>query len=380
MADLFTSLTFFALMLLTVAAWGMALYRLRYPTETQVAGATQQVLIGIVGVGSAAIFVVRWAWAPGHWQPVAAHVDGLALIAALLAGTIGYLQTRRRMLGLSAFAMPVLAVILGWGICAAAWTYRPFNLQTLDPVWRGVHLMGVYLGTACAAIAAVAGGTYLYVQYQLKHKQALSSFGRLAPLETLETLIVRTATLGFALLTLGLLAGLIVWTDSGEAPVAGWWFAPKIILAVGAWLAYALVMNVRYTSRFRGARAAWLAIGGLVLLLVVYGLVTAWPHQPNTTRAAIGETALTFIHDTSAQATRVLLPLPLGEGRREGGQCQSMTPDLTGHRARIAAPLTRTHSRRKRRCDSALAASESARHAPQSTLKNRPLPIPGTFV
>ena len=48
-----------------------------------------------------------------------------------------------------------------------------------------------------------------------------------------------------------------------------------MLLAFAAWLAYAAVMNARFASFFRGRRAAWLAIGGLVLLLAVYGIVTA---------------------------------------------------------------------------------------------------------
>jgi len=46
-------------------------------------------------------------------------------------------------------------------------------------------------------------------------------------------------------------------------------------LAASVWLIYAVVMNTRHTATFRGARAAWLSILGLVLLLATFGIVPA---------------------------------------------------------------------------------------------------------
>src|SRR5690606_12443076 len=126
-----------------------------------------------------------------------------------------FIQARPRLFGLSAFALPLLVLILAWAICASAWTYRPFDLQTLHPVWRAVHLGGVYLGTLSAAVAAIAGGMYLYVRSRLKRKAGLTSAVRLASLETLESLNIRAATLGFLLLTVGLASGAVILSDEG---------------------------------------------------------------------------------------------------------------------------------------------------------------------
>ncbi len=296
MSNLLTSLTFLLLTLLSLVAWAAALHRLRHPSDSGKPGTLQQWLVGTICMGSGALFFVRWLAVHSRWQPVAAHVDGLALMAMLFAGVILYVQNRRRLFGLSAFALPVLTFILAWGICAATWTADPFDLGTLHPVWKGMHLVGVYLGTLCAAVAAVAGGMFLFVQRRLKHKQGLATFGHLASLEALETMIVRTATLGFVLLTLGLIAGLVVLSETASTTI-NWWYGPKIALAVTAWLVYALVMNVRYTSRFRGTRAAWLAIGGLVLLLVTYGLITALPQKKQGEKT----TAPQLVHQNESQ-------------------------------------------------------------------------------
>ncbi|MFW6033087.1 MAG: cytochrome c biogenesis protein CcsA, partial [Phycisphaeraceae bacterium] len=227
-------------------------------------------------LGAAALFGYRVSQS-GQWQPLTAHLDGLLLISALFAGAVWYIHLRPRLAGLSAFALPVLGLLLAWGVCASQWTYRPFHLDTLHPVWNGAHLAGVYLGTLFASLAAMAGGMFLFVQRRLKQKLPLSGLGRLASLETLETLIIRSATLGFVLLTLGLVTGVVILSEGGEIAGGGWWAGAKIALATLAWLVFALVMNVRFASSFRGARAAWLAIGGLVLLLATYGVVTALP-------------------------------------------------------------------------------------------------------
>ncbi|MEX1017205.1 MAG: cytochrome c biogenesis protein CcsA [Phycisphaeraceae bacterium] len=303
MTDTLTTFLLAGLTLLTLAAWALALHRLRQPGEHAIASTAQQTLVIITGLAAAGLFLHRWLFVEGAWQPLTAHVDGLLLIATLFAGTVAFLQSRPRLLGLSVFGLPLLALILAWALCAATWTYRPFEIDTLHPVWRGLHLAGVYLGTLGSAVAAIAGGMYLYVQHRLKHKQAPAQFGRLASLEALENLIIRTATLGFALLTLGLVAGLVILIDEPDA-----WehaslarYLPKIVLATLAWLSFAVVMNVRYAASFRGRRAAWLAIAGLVLLLAVYGLVTS-----PAFRAPTAHRAGHFSDQPSARATSLM--------------------------------------------------------------------------
>ncbi|MCE9590885.1 MAG: cytochrome c biogenesis protein [Planctomycetes bacterium] len=283
------------LTLLSLAASGLALRRLFARSSGRIATRAEQLLITACSLGLLAVFLYRKIQMGPGWQPLEAHVDGLVLIGLLFGVVILFLQQRPRLGGLDAFGLPLLTVILAWSVCASAWTYRAFDLNTLHPVWMAVHLAGVYMGTLSSAVAAIAGGTFLYVQHRLRSKQNIADTGRLANLESLESLIIRTATIGFALLTLGLLAGLVIQTGGGAASRLGpgWWHSPKVLLAVLAWAVYAVVMNVRFGSAFRGARAAWLSIFGLVLLLATYGVVTALPNardDARPTRAPSSET------------------------------------------------------------------------------------------
>jgi len=297
MTENVTNLTLVILTLASAAASVLALARLRammmsqatstHPADAQPTTPRKlalNVLVGAVALGAVLLLVFRWSRAGHGWNPLVAHVDGLLLIASLLAAVGLYIQSRPRMGGLAAFGLPLLTLILAWAICASMWTYRPFQLDTLSPVWGAVHLAGVYLGTLGCAVAAVTGGLFLYVERQFKAKRNPRGLMRLASLESIEQLIQQSATLGFALLTLGLISGVVIIQNEAEILSAGWWYSPKIVLAFLAWGTYAVVMNARYATAFRGRRAAWLAIGGFVLLLVVYGIVTSGPS--NTPSAA----------------------------------------------------------------------------------------------
>lgn len=284
MHDAITTVSLVVLTLLSLAASALALRRLVARSNSRTATGIEQGLLLVCSVSTLLLFLYSGMIRHANWQPLEAHVDGLLLIAFLLAGTQLFLQQRPRLGGIDAFGLPLLTLLLAWAVCASAWTYRPFNIDNLHPVWMTFHLTGVYLGTLSSALAAVTGGAYLYVWQRLKHKQGLTDMGRLANLESLETLIIRAATIGFALLTLGLVTGLIIQTASPSTRLgAGWWHSPKVLLAVMAWAVYAVVMNVRFASSFRGTRAAWLSIFGLVLLLATYGVVTALPSPSHAT-------------------------------------------------------------------------------------------------
>ncbi|MEQ9455371.1 MAG: cytochrome c biogenesis protein CcsA [Phycisphaeraceae bacterium] len=229
----------------------------------------------ITTLATAALGVTRWL-SSDDWQPLHSHLDGLVFIATLLGIAILYLASRPRLGRVGVIGWPVMAFLLAWALCASAWTYRPFRLDSIEPVWRIVHLACVYLGTLFALLGAIAGVTYLLVYRSIKH-HSLAARPGLPSLEWTESAVIRATTLGFAMLTVGLISGVVVVTAEPGRLGPDWWFSPKVLLAAITWLVFALAMNVRHMSLFRGKRAAWLAITGLILLLTVHGLVTAWP-------------------------------------------------------------------------------------------------------
>lgn len=271
-------LTSIPLVLVTLAsglAFVLAARRLRRPEDQRPPIWPMHLLLGGIALVCAAVFAFRIFVIHQAWQPVQAHVDGLLLITVLLAPAIVYIQSKPKLFGLSLFALPLLTLILAWGLCASLWTYRPFKLDTFEPAWVVFHTLVTYLGLLGCGLGAAGGAMYLFVQARVKAKTDLTQVNPLASLETLETLIIRAATLGFVLLTLSLVSGLIIVTQAEQATSLGkaWWVSPKAWLSASAWLVYAVLMNARSSSTFRGRRAAWLAIAGLVLVLATYGVV-----------------------------------------------------------------------------------------------------------
>ncbi len=274
MYEAIVTITLSVLTLLSLAAAVMAAAGLRGRQPQPRLRRAQMSLTGLCIVGSAGLLAFRAIFVTKAWLPLASHLDGLLLIATLFAATVLFVQ-RAVARGLTVFALPILSVMLAWGICSSAWTYEPFEIASL---WQGVHMVSVYVGTLFFCIAAVAGVMYLYSQRRLRGHAELMLRGRLASLETIESLNIRSATIGFALLTLGLITGLIIVTGQSETRLGPhWWVSPKFVLAVVVWLIYAIVMNVRYATAFRGARAAWLSIAGLLVLVAVFSVMHDLP-------------------------------------------------------------------------------------------------------
>ncbi|MFI4859943.1 MAG: cytochrome c biogenesis protein CcsA [Phycisphaerales bacterium JB063] len=323
MTDAATSIPLILMTALSAGASYAAIKRLRAGTGEQAdSGPTpgQHFGVGAVALGSITVLLVRWFGLRHSWSPVESHVDGLLLMCALFAGAVLFIQHKPKLRGLAAFALPLLTLLLLWAVCASLWTYRPFNQASIASVWLVFHTVSTYLGLLCCAIGAIGGAMYLYVQRRLKSKQAVP--GRLASLETLETLIIRAATLGFVLLTLSLVSGVILITRSdtpGATPLGvEWWLSPKVILATLAWGVYALLMNVRHATAFRGRRAAWLAIAGLVLVLATYGVVEAIEKRAAREAEKVtanGEAGLPAHH--RSQAVSASFPLAVPEGGQE---------------------------------------------------------------
>ena len=271
MADTLTTAAFSVMALVSLAACVLMVVRLRRPGRARSLRKAQYALVAVCAVMAAALFVYRLVAVHGMWQPLQAHADGLLLVAVLLSSTVLFLQAGRRLPEFSGFALPLLALVLAWGICASRWTHQPFHVRSM---WHVFHLASVYVGALSVGVAAAAGAMYLYARYWLRNRHGPPPLGPFASLEALERAIVSSSTLGFALLTVGLITGLILHTTNTAVLGPHWWLTPKVLLSAAAWLTYAVVMNVRYATHFRGARAAWLSIVGLLLLLAAFAAAT----------------------------------------------------------------------------------------------------------
>ncbi len=85
--------------------------------------------------------------------------------------------------------------------------------------------------------------------------------------EQLDTLSYRTITVGFLLLTIGLISG-AVWAN--EAWGSWWSWDPKETWALISWLVYAAYLHTRLVRGWQGRKPAAVAVTGFVVVIVCY--------------------------------------------------------------------------------------------------------------
>ena len=85
--------------------------------------------------------------------------------------------------------------------------------------------------------------------------------------EQLDSLSYRTITVGFLLLSVGLVSG-AVWAN--EAWGSWWSWDPKETWALICWLVYAAYLHTRLIRGWQGRKPAFVALAGLVVIAVCY--------------------------------------------------------------------------------------------------------------
>ncbi|XCN74035.1 MAG: cytochrome c biogenesis protein CcsA [Candidatus Electrothrix aestuarii] len=151
-------------------------------------------------------------------------------------------------------------------------SFAPREIFPLSPEMRSwllpVHASISIIADAFLALAAIGGIMYLLQERELKQKKFGFFFSRLPSLDTLDKLNQHCISIGFPLMTVGMLAGYI-WARQlwGGRP---WHWNPKIIMSVFTWLLYAGLMHQRFTLGWRGRRAAWITVIAFLAVLLTF--------------------------------------------------------------------------------------------------------------
>jgi ABC-type uncharacterized transport system permease subunit len=192
------------------------------------------------------------------------NFETLICLGLLLALFVNYVQLTRPMRGLDGFVLPIVAAMLA----GAAIFAKTKPHEYVNETWSWVHRITAYGGAAAFAVACAAGLMYLVVNRRLRSKQ-FSPGPNLGSLERLEHLILIAVALGFGLLSVGLVTGLVrIARMSGETHLGDRWFLnPKVLLALGVWVVYAVVLHSPINPSFRGRKAAVLSVVGFVLMV-----------------------------------------------------------------------------------------------------------------
>jgi ABC-type transport system involved in cytochrome c biogenesis permease subunit len=161
---------------------------------------------------------------------------------------------------LGAFTAPLVLVI-----CLAA-LLSPVDVpKAASPnhsAWIEFHAAIAVLSCGAFALAFVMGAMYLFQERQLKSRHLTSSFLLLPSIEQLDVIHFRLLIMGFAMLTAGMVGGMISYH------IVGHWTVPKIIWASSVWTLYGAVVVARGLWTLRGRKIAVASMATFTLMLV----------------------------------------------------------------------------------------------------------------
>jgi ABC-type uncharacterized transport system permease subunit len=195
-------------------------------------------------------------------NPISSTPEAMSLAAFMIGAVFLLTSLRYQLTAAGAFAVPaVVALILLARLApveaAVAVEIAPAQIGRLGQA----HILLATLGVAVFAFAAVLAVVYLFQDRSLKRKQLDRVVARGTPLETLDRLAHRCVSIGFPVFTLAIVTGAIWVARLGILHGRGT-LRPEYLIAVGTWIAFAVLIIARVGAGWRGRRAAWLTLGG----------------------------------------------------------------------------------------------------------------------
>lgn len=192
-------------------------------------------------------------------------------LAALIAAAL-FLAVRRR-LHLNALGAFVAAVALMF-LVGAQFVSISRTGAGLPPVLLALHVTSNLIGLALLLLAGTAGGFYLVQERQLKGKRAGWLTAKLPPLDSLDMTEHRLLLAGFPLLTFGVVSGAVFAARFEHASGTE---VLRAALSYTTWFVVAGVLILRALAGWRGRRAAYGTIAGVVCVLLVLLLYVIQP-------------------------------------------------------------------------------------------------------
>lgn len=155
------------------------------------------------------------------------------------------------------------------GLCALFGSLTTNTHGDLIPVndWHiEVHIIISLLATGILTIACLQALALAFLEHLLqRHRNRLHLLRRLPPLQTLERTLFRTVFMGFFLLSLTLLSGLLFVRN-----LATQHLIQKAVLSFCAWLIFGILLWGQHRYGWRGRTAIRWVLSGYVVLILAY--------------------------------------------------------------------------------------------------------------
>lgn len=201
-----------------------------------------------------------------HAQRPTPSLTELPLAASLMAwlSVVSYLALLVRVRGLALAALVAPAAFLG-AFAGAVWLpIRVGAGEQLHPLIAHLHVVLASAGFALLGVAGAAGALYLAHHRSIKAKRLGAAQSALPSLEALDRANGAALALGFTLLSLGVLSG-VLWVLESEGRF--WTGGVHANATLAVWGLYAVVAVLRFGLHESARRAALQSTLGFVLLV-----------------------------------------------------------------------------------------------------------------
>jgi len=190
-----------------------------------------------------------------HRCPITNTYETFSMCALLIVVVYLFVHWRYHLTSLSVFIFPlvfVMTLVASLGNPVSAW-----SSPVVRNAWLTVHIVLVLVGYAALAFTAVGSVLYLFQERELKSKKPRGFYYRLPPLGTLDDLISKSMAVGFAFITLAVIAG-STWAFIELK--SKWIGQPKIAISFFTWGVYLALVCLRVTAGWRGRKAAIMTV------------------------------------------------------------------------------------------------------------------------
>lgn len=216
-------------------------------------------------------FFSRWIFSK-HF-PVTTLFEALSFFALTIVFFQILIDIKYKVKGIAFFSVLLATTLIMVSLC---FQYTITSLPPiLNSIWLPVHVFFAFLGNGIFAISFCVSILYLIQLKQVKSKKITEGFFKMPSLETLDALNYKCLTIGFPLLTLGIITGSL-WASSAWGSYWSW--DPKEVWSLVTWFLYAALLHGRLNSGWRGKRGAIFSIiAFLVVLFTFIGVNTLIP-------------------------------------------------------------------------------------------------------
>jgi hypothetical protein len=212
-----------------------------------------------------------------HQPTVAAPAGSLLWLAWVVAVFYLYGTLHHRGLAWAVFVLPLALILVGFSfVFSDAGSGSEPRWFTGESFWGAVHGLLLFLAFVGLSVGGVASVMYLVQARRLKAKTLPGAGLRLLSLERLAQMNRRAVTWAFPLLTAGLLVGAILLAQH-SGPSLGF-FSPRVLGTIGLWLAFLVLLYLRYLAHTSNRQLAVLTLAAFGLLLLT--LATNHPVVP----------------------------------------------------------------------------------------------------